>query len=213
MKPLEAALTLSLADGVGPVAFRKLINAFGSAEAALTAPEARMAEIEGLGPETARRIASSRRKAADAARKELAIAARHGVRIVSLEDKACPAALRYMHDPPPVLYVKGELLERDRLAVAIVGSRHCTYYGRSQAETLAGALAMSGFTVVSGLARGIDSAAHQGALDAEGRTIAVLGNGLASVYPPENSALAERVVAAGARGGGVPLTPPPAGGR
>jgi len=210
MKPLEAALTLSLADGVGPVAFRKLINAFGSAEAALTAPEARMAEIEGLGPETARRIASSRRKAADAARKELAIAARHGVRIVSLEDEACPAALRYMHDPPPVLYVKGELLERDRLAVAIVGSRHCTYYGRSQAETLAGALAMSGFTVVSGLARGIDSAAHQGALDAEGRTIAVLGNGLASVYPPENSALAERGVASGALVSEFPMTTPPA---
>jgi DNA processing protein len=121
-----------------------------------------------------------------------------GIELVTREDSRFPKPLAQICDPPAVLYCRGTLETRDDLAIAIVGSRRCTVYGRQQAEKLAGALARAGLTIVSGLARGIDGAAHEGALAAGGRTIAVMGTGLANIYPPEHKPLAERVAAQGA---------------
>jgi len=129
---------------------------------------------------------------------ERALARRHGVRLVRREDADYPPRLRTIYDPPSVLYVRGGFAPEDGTAVAIVGSRHASPYGLQCAERLAYDLALRGVTVVSGLARGIDAAAHRGALQASGRTLAVLGHGLSRVYPPEHGELAERVVQHGA---------------
>ncbi len=129
---------------------------------------------------------------------ERALAQRHGVHIVTLEDAEYPQRLRTIYDPPSALYVRGCLAPADEIAVAVVGSRHASLYGLQCAERLAYELALRGITVVSGLARGIDAAAHRGALKASGRTLAVLGNGLSRVYPPEHRALADEVARHGA---------------
>jgi len=124
---------------------------------------------------------------------ELAFAEKLGVDIVTLESQDYPAPLRKIHGPPPVLYVRGALSRADGLALAIVGSRTCSQYGYEQASRLAHLLAGAGFTIVSGLARGIDAAAHRGALAAAGRTIAVQGCGLARTYPSDNADLAQEI--------------------
>jgi DNA processing protein len=131
------------------------------------------------------------------------------VKTLSLKDKEYPQNLRYIYDPPQTIYVKGSLLLEDNLAIAIVGSRQASYYGLKNAESLAFELAAKGITIVSGLARGIDSAAHQGALKAKGRTIAVLGSGLNKIYPPENKKLAEEIAQNGAVLSEFPLDTPP----
>jgi DNA processing protein len=123
---------------------------------------------------------------------------RHQVGVLTLADPDYPRLLKQIHDPPPVLYVKGEFKQEDSRAVAVVGSRNATPFGRSMAQELAAGLAKAGVCVVSGMARGIDTAAHQGALKGKGRTIAVLGNGLDIVYPPENRALFRKIEEAGA---------------
>ena len=117
--------------------------------------------------------------------------------------------LRKIHDPPGVLFVRGEILPSDGLAVAIVGTRHATQYGLAQAERLAAGLARAGYTIVSGLARGIDAAAHRGALKAGGRTLAVLGSGVLNIYPPEHEQLAAEVIAQGALLSESPPDSPP----
>ena len=124
-------------------------------------------------------------------------------------DPAYPRALREIHDPPGMLFVRGEILPQDALAMAIVGSRHATHYGLAQAERLAGSLARAGLTIVSGLARGIDAAAHRGALAAGGRTLAVLGSGVLNIYPPEHAELADEVAAHGAVVSEAPPRSPP----
>jgi len=191
-------LRLQLTSRIGAVTYRKLANVFGSAEGALAAPRDRLLEVPGIGPETAAAIVESRSDSAERAAKEAERAEGLGIRLVPCTAPDYPRPLRSIYDPPLVLYVRGEYAPGDELAVGIVGARRCSYYGRSTAEILAGALCRSGFTVASGLARGIDSAAHRGALDAGGRTIAVLGNGLGAVYPPENEKLAEEIAASGA---------------
>ncbi len=118
--------------------------------------------------------------------------------IIDITDARYPAALKKIYDPPPVIYVKGDFLPSDSLAVAIVGSRHCSNYGTEQASRFAHLLAAAGFTVVSGMARGIDSAAHSGALSAKGRTIAVQGCGLSNIFPSENKSLFEKISNSGA---------------
>ena len=138
--------------------------------------------------------------------KEVALAARLGVNIINLEDERYPPSLKQIYDPPPVLYCKGTLEKSDSLAVAIVGCRRCTLYGSEQASRLAYMLASSGFTVVSGMARGIDTAAHRGALSAQGRTIAVQGCGLANIFPPENKQLFSQITDSGACVSELPLT-------
>ncbi|HPD30740.1 MAG TPA: DNA-processing protein DprA [Phycisphaerae bacterium] len=214
MDPSEVAssaaiehLRWSLTDQVGPITFGRLIERFGSAQAALGAGVRQLESIEGIGPATAEAIARSRDRADVAC--EVALAARHGVRIICRDDEEFPAPLRHIPDPPICLYVRGRLEPTDALAIAVVGSRRSTLYGREQAYRFGYQLAQRGMTIVSGLARGIDGESHKGALAAGGRTLAVLGNGLASVYPPEHRELADRVAADGALISELPMTTPP----
>jgi DNA processing protein len=200
-------LALHLSAGVGAVTYRKLLRAFGSVQGILAAPASRLEDVEGVGEKRAATLASG--QGLDLAAKELERASALGVKLLGYTDEGYPAALRQIYDPPLVLYVRGELHPEDAVAIAVVGARNCSYYGRGQAERFAGALAAMGFTVVSGLARGIDTAAHLGALEAGGRTVAVMGRGLAGVYPPENEALAERIAGHGAVVSELPVDTPP----
>jgi len=201
---IEKWLSLIRADGVGPVNFRRLVETLGSIEAVLGASVRQLTKVDGIGEKTAERIVRSRGRF-DAA-KELDLAAKHGVWLMCLDDPRYPAALRQIYDPPPVLYVKGTVQRQDGLAVAVVGSRRCSQYGMEQANRFAHFLASTGFTVVSGGARGIDSAAHRGALSAKGRTIVVQGCGLAHIFPPENKPLFEQIAENGAIISELPLT-------
>jgi DNA processing protein len=203
-----AAIRLHLTTGIGPRLHGALVEHFGSAAAATEAGAAALAEVQGLGPTKTRAIRDALGKADPGA--ELDRAASAGAAVVLRGDADYPVALTYLFDAPPVLYVKGSLVPEDAQAIGIVGMRKCSLYGQDQAERLAGGMARAGFTVVSGLARGIDSAAHRGALAAGGRTVAVLGNGLATVYPPENARLAGAVVERGALVSEFPMTVGPA---
>jgi len=191
-----AALRLHLTTGIGPRLFAALTEHFGSARAATEASAAALAEIRGIGRDSAAKMREAMLAADPEAEFQKAEAA--AVRIIVRGEPEYPIALTYLTDAPPVLYVKGTLVPEDAQAMAVVGMRKCSLYGQDQAERLAAGLARSGFTIVSGLARGIDSAAHQAAMAAGGRTIAVLGNGLSRVYPPENRKLAEAIIAHGA---------------
>ena len=200
---IEKWLSLIRAEGVGPVNFRKLVQKLGSIDAVLGASVAQLTKVEGIGDKTAARIVRTRGQF-DAV-KELELAEKLGVWLVCLDDDRYPAPLRGIYDPPPVLYVKGTLCRQDSLSVAVVGSRRCSQYGLEQAARFSHFLANTGFTVVSGLARGIDSAAHRGAISAKGRTIAVQGCGLAQAYPPENKALFAQIAEHGAVVSELPL--------
>lgn len=202
-KDIEKWLSLIRADSIGPVTFKKLITHFGSIDYALSAPPAALAQITGIGSKTAQSIAKTRHNFNP--KKELQLAEKLGVSIINLLDPRYPKPLKSIPDPPPVLYLKGSLTPADNLAVAIVGSRRCSLYGKEQASRLAHLLASAGFTIVSGMARGIDTAAHQGALSASGRTIAVAGSGLANTFPPENKQLAELITNSGAYISELPL--------
>jgi DNA processing protein len=201
---LRDLVCLNMVEGIGPALIRVLLRRFGSATAVLDAVPSRLRDVPGIGPKLASRLMAARREHDAAA--ELARCQQANVCIVCEGDAAFPAALRTIPTPPAFLYLRGELLPRDALAIAVVGSRHCSHYGLRQAERLAGSLARVGFTIVSGLARGIDAAAHRGALAAGGRTIAVLANGLALVYPPEHKDLAEQVAGCGALVSETPMT-------
>ena len=200
---IEKWLKLIRADGVGPTTFAKLIKYFGSPDRALGASAGELANVDGIGFKTAEQIAATRNKFDTAA--ELQLAGKLGVWLINLEDRRYPPVLKRIYDPPPVLYVKGTLDRSDNLCVAMVGSRRCSLYGQEQASRLAHFLGSTGFTICSGMARGIDSAAHQGALSAGGRTIAVQGCGLANVFPPENKKLFELIAASGACISELPL--------
>ena len=189
-------IQLTSVPGVGPQTFRALLERFGSAGGVLSASRNELATVSGVGPKLARKIEQAR--AEIDATKELALCRRLGVRIVARGESEYPTALENIPDPPALLYVKGTIESRDELAIALVGSRRCTPYGARMAERLAGALARTGFTIVSGLARGVDAAAHRGALGAGGRSIGVLANGLSSIYPPEHEDLARAMALSGA---------------
>jgi DNA processing protein len=187
---------LNLIDGIGPVRVRQLLEHFAEPAAILAASSAHLQKVPGIGPETAASIASWEKNID--LRGELERIEKFGCQIVVQTDDNYPELLRQIYDPPIVLYVKGTLLPRDKNAVAIVGSRMTTPYGVETARKLAHQLAYIGVTVVSGGARGIDSAAHQGALLSKGRTIAVLGTGINLIFPAENVELFERIAAQGA---------------
>ncbi len=192
-------LQLSLTDGIGPILIRRIVDAAGSAEAACGASVALLREIDGIGTVKASKIHQSMRAAAETVDKEIAAAEKLGVAIISQDDETFPILLRSIPDPPAVLYLKGSFEPRDLNAVAIVGSRKCSYYGREQAERFGALLAGAGVTVISGGARGVDSSAHRGAMShPQGRTIAVLGSGIDVPYPPENAGLFEQIAAKGA---------------
>ena len=199
-----AAVRLHLTSGIGPRLYGALVEHFGSAGAAAQAGAGALAEVQGIGSGRAETIREGIAEADPEA--EIGKAESAGVRILVRGEPEYPVALTYLYDAPPILYVKGSLVPEDAQAMAIVGMRKCSLYGQDQAERLASGLARTGFTIISGLARGIDSAAHRGALAAGGRTLAILGNGLASVYPPENRGLAEAVIARGALVSEFPMT-------
>ncbi len=202
-KDVAKWLKLIRADGVGPVSFGRILKQFGSIDAALGASARGLTRVEGIGFKTAERIVASRDTFDTDA--ELERAEKQGVWMLHMEDSRYPPLLKQIYDPPPVLYIKGTLDRRDNLGIAIVGSRRCSLYGREQASRLAHLLAASGFTIVSGMARGIDTAAHHGALAAEGRTLAIQGCGLANIFPPENKELFNLIAGNGACISELPL--------
>jgi DNA processing protein len=194
--PLVQSLRLSLIPGVGPLTRRALLERFGTPEAVFRAAPAELRCVHGVGPKLMRSIVAAPDEIDPET--EIALCRENNIAILTEADEGYPRMLREIHDPPGVLFVRGKLLAQDALAVAIVGTRHATQYGLRQAEILAGSLARAGLTIVSGLARGIDAAAHRGALAAGGRTIAVLASGVLNVYPPEHKQLADEVIAHGA---------------
>ena len=196
-------LRLHLADQVGSKTFAKLLKYFGTIDEVLNAPTGHLVSVPGIGRKTAEAIVRTRDNAD--VESELSLAEQLGIDILTLHCPTYPKLLLQIPDPPPILYVKGELTRRDSLAVALVGSRNASHYGQEQASRLAHLLAAAGFTVVSGLARGIDAAAHRGALAAEGRTIAVQGCGLGNIYPPEHNELADQIVRQGALVSELPI--------
>lgn len=192
----EAYIALNMIDSLGPVRVRNLIAALGSPEAVWDASEEDLCRADGIGPEVARGIIRQRREVDPVA--EEARARRNGAQLIVQEDPRYPELLKQIYDPPLVLYVRGSLEKKDRHAIAVVGTRHASHYGMSMANKLSYQLAKTGFTVVSGLARGIDTAAHQAALKAGGRTIAVLGSAIDRLYPEENAELADAIAENGA---------------
>ena len=193
----ERLIQLNLVPEIGSARLRRLLEAFGTLDALWVAPQRALEQLGGLKPELAERLAACRTDAARL-RGELEAAVRADAAIITLADQGYPERLRAIADPPPVLYVSGAFEPADATAVAIVGARHASAYGLQCAERLAYELALRGVTIVSGLARGIDAAAHRGALTAGGRTVAVLGSGLSRVYPDEHAALADQVARQGA---------------
>lgn len=196
MDSKEALVALNMVDHVGPVRLRQLLAQFGNAASVLQAPVNALRRVPGIGDETAEAIAGWEKSIDLSA--ELQRIRDFGCHVLTTDDEEYPASLREIYDPPIVLYVKGSLKAQDRNAVALVGSRRTTQYGQETARKLAYQLGYVGVTVVSGGARGIDTAAHHGALTAKGRTIAVLGTGINLVFPPENLELFERIAASGA---------------
>jgi DNA processing protein len=193
MTPLEALVALNILPRIGPIRIRRLLEAFGDATSILGAPKDRLMRVDSIGEETAK-IIHSWQDHADPIQ-EIAETKERGISIVTQSDPDYPAPLQEIYDPPLLLYVWGKIEPRDRHAISVVGSRRSTHYGTQATKKLSFQLAGAGFTIISGLARGIDTAAHEAALAANGRTIAVLGSGLAQLYPPENLALAEKIAA------------------
>ncbi len=194
-RDLRATLMLCLTPGVGPRTRQALLERFADAEAILSASADQLRQVPGVGPEISARILSARQQID--VDKELRLCERSGVDIITQADPRYPRLLHEIPDPPGVLFWRGEAHVNDQLAVAIVGTRHATHYGLRQAERLSAGLSRAGLTIVSGLARGIDAAAHRAALRAGGRTIAVLGSGVLNVYPPEHAELADAIRASG----------------
>jgi len=196
MNETEAFVALNMLPRVGPVKVRRLLERFQTPQAILTATRMELLSVEGVGEEVAGSIRDWERHADVAG--ELEAARREGARVITLRDPEYPQQLREIHDPPSVLYVRGAFDPRDRTSIGIVGTRKPTVYGASCTKKLAYQLAYAGITVASGLARGVDTAAHQAALAAKGRTIAVIGSGLSAIYPEENKPLADKIAESGA---------------
>jgi DNA processing protein len=191
MDATEACIALNMLPTVGPVRLRKLLEVFHEPQQVLAAKRDQLRKVEGIGHDVADQI-SSWESIVDLAA-ELTRIREFGAAVITQESPSYPKPLREIHAPPIVLYVWGELQDRDHHAIGIIGARRTTHYGMESAKKLAYQIAYAGLTIISGLARGIDTAAHQGALAAKGRTIAVIGSGLSKLYPPENQALANKI--------------------
>ncbi len=207
MTETEACMALNMVPNLGPVRLRRLLERFETPEQVLRARVGQLREVEGVGAEVSEGIASWESTVDLPA--ELARVRDFGAEVLTQADAVYPRLLREIYNPPIVLYTWGRLTERDQHALAVVGSRKTSHYGLECAKKISYQLAYAGLTVVSGLARGIDTAAHQGALAAQGRTVAVLGSGLMDLYPQENLALAEKIAASGAVVSEYPMTYPP----
>lgn len=209
---LRDLLRLTLTPGLGPILIGRAAQELGSHAAVVHASEAALRRVRGIGDERARTIAGGLRESERAADAELGLAARLGVSLVAIGDPAYPPLLAQIPDAPPILYIRGRIdaNELDKYPVAIVGSRSCTAYGVEQSERFAIALAQAGLTIISGGARGVDSAAHRAAIRLKGRTVAVLGCGLAHCYPPDNHDLFDTIADGnGAIVSELPLSTPP----
>ncbi len=189
-----ATLALAMVHGIGPQLRDRLLQHFGSAASVLQASGSELLSVHGIGEQTVREVQAASWQLADEEQRHCQA---HGIQVLLPGDSSFPGNLQYIDVPPQVLYCLGELLPQDGLAIAIVGTRHATSYGKRVAQKLASALARAGMTVVSGLARGIDAAAHRGALEAGGRSIAVLPGGLLNVYPTEHHGLASELTQQG----------------
>ena len=192
----DAWLALSLIPEVGAATFYRLVKGLGSADAVLRAQVAALERVPGVSQQVAQAVASFSWQ--DALERELRVVETRGLGLIRFGDEGYPELLAAIYSPPPILYLRGTIQPEDRVAVAIVGSRKATSYGSVMAEQISVELAQRGVTIVSGMARGIDAAAHRGALQAQCRTIAVLGCGLGVTYPPEHAELADQIAAQGA---------------
>lgn len=202
-------LALNMVPGVGPIAYRNLLDKFSDPQQVFTGSMRELAAVEGIGEKTIRAIKDF--PAEQMAVAELKRAEELGASILTFKDEAYPRNLLQIYDPPPILYIRGRLDQGDSLAVAIVGSRRGSPYGRAVTKRISKELSSAGVTVVSGMARGIDTFAHLGALEGEGRTIAVLGCGVDIVYPRENKRLMNDIIDRGAVISEFPLSTPPEG--
>jgi DNA processing protein len=202
-------LALNMVPGVGPITYRNLLDKFKNPQRVFTASSRELASVEGIGEKIMKAIKDF--PAQEIGEKELRKAERLGAVILTLRDQSYPRNLLQIYDHPPLLYVRGTLHEKDSLSVAIVGSRKGSPYGRVVTKRIGKELSSAGVTVVSGMARGIDTIAHLGALEAGGRTIAVLGCGIDIIYPPENRRLFFNIINHGAVISEFPLSTPPEG--
>src|SRR3954466_1282829 len=191
MNSTDACIALNMLPTMGPVRLRKLLEVFETPENVLAAKRDQLRRVEGIGNEVADQIAGWESIVDLPA--ELDRIRDFGAHVITQNSPEYPRSLREIHSPPIVLYVWGEIQARDHHAIAVIGARRTTHYGMESAKKLSYQIAYAGLTVTSGLARGIDTAAHQGAIAAKGRTIAVIGAGLMEIYPPENRALAEKI--------------------
>ncbi len=196
MTERDAYIALNMMDRIGPVGVRALVEVLGSATAIFSASAAELRQAVGIGPQMAEHILRQRDTLDIDG--ELRRAEETGTRLLTPLDDEYPAALKTIHDPPLALYVRGQIRPTDRHGIAVVGTRNPTHYGMDCARKLSYQLAKSGICVLSGLAMGVDAAAHEGALRAGGRTLAVIGSGLDNLYPPENADLAARITGHGA---------------
>ncbi|TDU64054.1 DNA processing protein [Prosthecobacter fusiformis] len=196
MTRTEAYLALNLIPQVGPVRIRRLLQTFGTPERVLTAKASEIVQVDGFGMTQAEAIAGWESQVH--LDKEMAKIHERGLTLLTQEDELYPPLLKQIYDAPILLYVWGQLQKRDHQAIGVVGSRHATLYGMNATKKMSFQIAYAGYTVISGLARGIDTAAHEAALAAKGRTVAVIGSGIGKLYPPENMALAQRISENGA---------------
>jgi DNA processing protein len=187
-------LAISLTPGLGPTKARKLVEHFGSAEAVFRAS---LTELESTGIQAVSAQSLATGKSAELAREEIAQAAAADIAMVTLDDPSYPPRLKEIYDPPLILRVRGNPEVLTRPGIAMVGTRHPTPYGLGMAERLASDLAAQSLVIISGMARGVDTASHRGAISAKGKTIAVFGTGVDVIYPKENSRLSEQILALG----------------
>lgn len=200
-------IALNMVRGIGPRTANQLLSRFGSPAGVFAASRLALGK-EGLKPDTIQELQDS--SVLEKANAEIERLEKLNAEVITLEDDTYPQLLREIHDPPIALYVRGDLQKAlERPALAVVGSRRCSTYGVNVAESLSRDLAAHGLTIVSGLARGIDAAAHRGALESNGQTIAVVGTGLETTYPKEHKKLEEQIIASGAVVSEFPLGTPP----
>lgn len=206
--PRKYWIGFNFVKGIGPVRFQKLLDFFGKPEIAWQAPPEALREA-GLGEKIAENVVRTRETIS--LDQEWEQIHKQGITILTWEDESYPHRLKEIDHSPPVLYVRGNLSPDDEWPVAIVGTRRVTAYGRQVTDEIASSLSRSGVTIISGMARGVDGIAHQAALSANGRTIAVLGAGVDRIYPPEHRGLADQIIEQGALiSDYAPRTPPEA---
>ena len=205
---LRSILQLALTPGVGPRMYQVLVTAFGTPAAVLASTPSHLLRVAGVGPKTMQSIV----EASVDVEPVIEICQKHDISILLDGQSDYPRLLHEIPDPPGALFTAGKLLPQDTAAIAIVGTRHATHYGKKQARRLGAGLARAGMTIVSGLARGVDAEAHRGALEAGGRTIAVLASGVLNIYPAEHQQLAKEIHKQGAVvSENPPLTVPKSG--